>query len=311
MKRQLVIISLLVMAVIITLYLLIPTNHNFTYQTTVNCTEPAVARQITDINKWDLWWPGQKTSETIYSYKDHNYKIEKVLLNGFEATVYNNKDSVKGTLNFIFHGTDSTQFQWTSSAYSFSANPIKRFGQYLQLRKIKNSVEDLLRNLKKYFDSQENVYGMKIVKQKVTESSLISTKQTFRNYPSTEEIYSMINSVKEYIHKKGGEESSYPMLNVHREGDGIYQTMVAIPTKTELPSEGNFHLKKMVLGNILMAEVKGGIYTVIKGEQELTNYVNDYKKIAPAIPFQSLVTNRLSETDTSKWITRLHYPIFQ
>jgi hypothetical protein len=86
--------------------------------------------------------------------------------------------------------------------------------------------------------------------------------------------------------------------------------MVAIPTKTDLPSEGNFSLKKMVLGNILMAEVKGGMYTILKGEEEMTNYVNDYKKTAPAIPFQSLVTNRLVETDTSKWITRLYYPIF-
>ena len=87
--------------------------------------------------------------------------------------------------------------------------------------------------------------------------------------------------------------------------------MVAVPTKTELPSEGNFQLKKMIRGNILLAEVKGGLHTIINGEQELDNYVNDYKKIAPAIPFQSLVTNRQLVTDTSKWVTQLYYPIFQ
>jgi len=86
--------------------------------------------------------------------------------------------------------------------------------------------------------------------------------------------------------------------------------MVAIPTKSDLQSEGKFQLKKMVLGNILMAEVKGGVHIVMKGENELTNYMDDYKKLSPAIPFQSLITDRQLETDSSKWVTRLYYPIF-
>ncbi len=100
------------------------------------------------------------------------------------------------------------------------------------------------------------------------------------------------------------------MLNVHKDGPELYEAMVALPTKSDLLSTGNFQLKKMVLGKILMAEIKGGEHTIIKGEEELTNYVNDYKKISPAIPFQSLVTNRQQESDTSKWVTRLYYPIF-
>jgi len=67
----------------------------------------------------------------------------------------------------------------------------------------------------------------------------------------------------------------------------------------------------MIRGNILVAEIKGGIYSVNEAERQLVNYANDYKKISPAIPFQSLVTNRQLEPDTSKWVTRLYYPIFQ
>lgn len=152
---------------------------------------------------------------------------------------------------------------------------------------------------------------MKIIKQKVTPSSMISMNQTFLQYPSTQEIYSMINTVREYIRIKGGEENNHPMLNVYTEDKKVYKAMVAVPVKTDLPSEGKFRLKKLVLGNILMAEVNGGVETIMKAEKELSNYVNDYKKISPAIPFQSLITNRLLETDTSKWITRLYYPIFK
>ena len=66
----------------------------------------------------------------------------------------------------------------------------------------------------------------------------------------------------------------------------------------------------MVLGNILVGEVKGGLSTILNAEKQLANYVFDYGKASPAIPFQSLVTDRSLEADSSKWITRLNYPIF-
>ena len=31
---------------------------------------------------------------------------------------------------------------------------------------------------------------------------------------------------------------------------------------------------------------------------------------SPAIPFESLVTNRMQEPDTSKWVTKIYYPGF-
>ena len=100
------------------------------------------------------------------------------------------------------------------------------------------------------------------------------------------------------------------MLNVHREGAERYETMVAVPTESDVPTTEKFKIKKMVLGNILVSQVTGGEDRVKEGEKQLANYVEDYQKISPAIPFQSLVTERISEPDSTKWITRLYYPIF-
>lgn len=308
MKKWILISFAIILLLITALYFLIPGAHNYYYQATANCPQTAVARQITNHTNW-AWWPGRKKDDTNYSYKNFIYKIEKVLYNGIETTVFNNTDSLKGILQYLYYGNDSTQFQWTST-YIFSPNPFKRFKQYIQLNKFKNNVEDLLDDIKEYFGNQQNVYGMIITKQRVRESYMISVKDTFSHYPSAREIYKLIGSIKEYILRMDSEETDHPMLHVERYDSTTFEAMVAIPTKHELPSEGKFRLKKMVVGNILMAEVKGGMYTIMKGEEELTNYVNDYKKTSPAIPFQSLVTNRLLETDTLKWITKLYYPIF-
>jgi hypothetical protein len=309
MKKWILIFCLIILVIISAVYFFIPTHQTLASETTISCTESGASRIILNRNTWNSWWPAQKKDDNLYSYKNCDYRIDKILVNGLEATIFNDKDSTKGILQIIAEKTDSTQLKWAFT-FIFSNNPIKRLLQYLRYNNIKNNIESFIADIKKYFEKEENIYGMKVVKQKVAEASLISVKQSFRHYPTTHEIYNMINSLNKYIRQKGGKQSSYPMLNVHTEDSKNYEVMVAIPTEYDLPSEGNFNLKKMVLGNILMAEVKGGNYIIKKAEMELKNYVNDYKKISPAIPFQSLVTDRSLETDTAKWLTRLYYPVF-
>lgn len=310
MKKWIAIFSLSILLIIGSILFFLPSKSIFSYETQVNCTENAIDRQITNKDLWRFLWPQKNTNKNIFSFKNCRYRIDKFLLNGFETTIFNQKDSAKATLQIASLNIDSSKLTWTVS-FHFTNNPLKRLWQFSHFREnITTNIQDLSTALKLYFQKEENVYGMKVVNQKVTDSSLISTKKSFTHYPSSLEIYSLINSLKKFIKQKKGIETNYPMLNVHKETTDNYVAMVAIPTNHDLPSEGKFQLKKMVLGNILMAEIKGGQYRILKGEQELQNYVNDYKKVSPAIPYQSLVTNRLLEMDTTKWITRLYYPIF-
>ena len=43
--------------------------------------------------------------------------------------------------------------------------------------------------------------------------------------------------------------------------------------------------------------------------KQMEQYVSDHKYVRIAIPFQSLVTDRMNEPDSSKWITKIYYPI--
>ncbi|SDW38622.1 hypothetical protein SAMN05444410_102177 [Hydrobacter penzbergensis] len=309
MKKWVLVIVAVFFILIASVYFFIPGSQVFNYKITVNSAENGVSRMILDKEKWATWWPGKKEDEHHYNFGNYHYRISNIFLNSFTATVAHQPDSVQGLLQILPSETDSTQLLWTST-FSFSANPFTRIAQYRRFSGIKSNIQALLDTTKLILEKQETIYGMKIVQQKVTDSSLISLKKTFPHYPTTNEIYEMVRALKNYIATKGGTERNYPMLNVYQDGPDRFETMVAIPTQKDLPSEGLFRLKKMVLGNILMAEVTGGVSRVMKGEQELTNYVHDYRKTSPAIPYQSLVTDRSMQPDSARWITRLYYPIF-
>jgi hypothetical protein len=303
MLKRIVLITVLIGVVILVIYLLLPSQKLDKRTSTLTCTQPTVDRLILDRTKWSAWWPGGKKDDDNFNYKDYHYRIDQVLVDGFEATVYNQNDSAKLLLQITPAGTDSSRFTWFTEIIT---SPL---ASMISTKPIVHNINSFIDDVNSFFNKDKHIYGLDISMQNVKDSSLISVKSEFDHYPTVEEVYQLIEPLEQYLKQKQGKATGAPMLNVYHEGP-TYFTMVAIPTQRDLPSEGKFQLKKMVLGNILKAEVKGGIATITKGEEELANYAKDHWKTSPAIPFQSLVTNRLQEKDTSKWVTALYYPVF-
>jgi hypothetical protein len=164
--------------------------------------------------------------------------------------------------------------------------------------------------MQSFFSKPENIYGFTIRQEPVVDSILVSTFAMSKGYPSTAFIYNLLDQLKDYIKNQSAKETGYPMLNINTEDSINYLTRVAIPVDKELKSSGNISYKRMLgRGEILVAEVKGGPGLINNAFYQMKNYVNDYQRVAPAIPFLSLVTDRMNEPDTSKWITRIYYPV--
>ena len=62
-------------------------------------------------------------------------------------------------------------------------------------------------------------------------------------------------------------------------------------------------------GNCLVANVYGGRYTLDSLMRGMHHFTRENGFIMPAIPFESMVTNRLMQPDTSKWQTRIVFPV--
>ncbi|MGB8192124.1 MAG: GyrI-like domain-containing protein, partial [Chitinophagaceae bacterium] len=121
--------------------------------------------------------------------------------------------------------------------------------------------------------------------------------------------YKLVDQLRIYIANEGARETNNPMLHIRPVNDQQFETMVAIPVDKVLQGNKDIFLRRMIPGNILVTEVKGGRYTIDEGLKTLETYLSDYQKTSPAIPFESLVTDRSKESDTSKWVTRLYYPV--
>ncbi|MDQ3551061.1 MAG: hypothetical protein M3413_06010 [Bacteroidota bacterium] len=304
--RKIIIGIFILLAVVVIVYAFIPAVDKINSNIYINSNYNNVTRSLHEKHMWEQWWNEHHINDLIY--EESNFALQNSFLNIAEVNIKESNSSGTSLITVLQLNRDSSIVEWkynipSSEAYN---NKIKK---YFRSKEIKKQFEQKLQDLKKFVENPVNIYGLNIQQEKVKDSSLISIRTTLTAYPATEDIYNLVDQLSEYIQESGAKETDYPMLHV-MQSNGRYEIMVAIPVNKNLPAKGNIQPKRMVLGNILVAEVRGGDETVRKGLTEFDNYVTDYGKNSPAIPFASIITDRRKESDTSKWITRLNYPVF-
>ncbi|TAH07117.1 MAG: hypothetical protein EAZ13_07315 [Sphingobacteriia bacterium] len=308
MKRKIIVFFLIVLITIGITYLL-PSKGEEVESTSVEIPLEAVIRTMSDQKKWTGWWSGKVITDSSYELNGASINIEKNLLNGFNAQIINGNLISKIELQFMPISPLETKFT-IHLTHQFSSNVFTKATQYIHLLKTKKIKAQLLNSLSAFFSNTKSVYGFAIETQKITQSSLIATKKDLNHYPSVIELYELIHQLKQYIASQNAKAMDEPIMNVFKLDSSNYRLMAAISTDRDLPSTDTYFLKNMVLGNVLVADIIGGQQAIEAGIRALEYYLQDYKKMCPAIPFQRLVTDRSAEKDSSKWITKLYYPIY-
>lgn len=315
MKKWLTGIIVFLMVLMACMYLLIPTNFFVRQSLSIQVNSKGFDRTILDDKIMEQWWPGPRKDDTInykhenFYFNGNNYKITEKKMNSIVFSVTNLSDSANAELNFIATKPDSVKLIWTAQM-NISTVPTKRLQDYFKARKLKNDLNKLLVKLKSFYSNQDNIYGMHIQKNYVVDSILVSTFDTSKGYPTTKFIYTLIDRLKKYIAANSAVETGFPMVNISTADSISFFTRVAIPVNKKLNSSGDISYKLMPGGgNILITEVKGGQSAINEAFDQIENYVTDHGRVAPAIPYQSLITNRMQVQDSSKWITKIYYPV--
>jgi effector-binding domain-containing protein len=313
MKKLLIGLLIFLILFLGCIYILIPARITVTSITTVSASINSTQRYLSDKPDRIKWWPGNDNvskadlESNISFYRGYNFKIPHHLSNSTIVLITKDSNDINSSIIFIKLTIDTTLIQWQYN-FQTSINPIKRIRVYAEARDLKNTIDDISKDFKSYMDKPENVYNLRIENKKVKDTLLLSTKKIFSTKPRIEDVYDMIAKLKDYIQNNGVKETNFPMLNV-RETETKFEAMVAIPIDKRVKETDNYLIKRMVPGNILVTEIKGGLKTVEKAYKNFDYYISDYNFSMPAIPFELLITDRTKEADTSKWITRIYYPV--
>jgi hypothetical protein len=313
MKRIIAAIVILFILALAGTYIFIPKKLKISSAIKYQANGEGLFRFLFADSNWEKWWPGKISTDTsskkIFTYSGYNYSIEKIRYHSFELTLSKNENSYNSLLKIISFEKDSSAIQIESELNSGS-DPVSRIQNYFKAKKIKSGFDDLLVALKDHTKNVKDLYGYDIKNEKVEMQFLLSTSKVFSHSPTTEDIYSLVSIIREHIRKTDGKEEFSPMLNIESEDSINYYVRVGVPVNKKLPEKENISLKQMVKnGNILVAEVRGDQKTINEAIKQIEKYITDYQRSNIAIPFQSLITDRSKESDSTKWITKIYYPV--
>jgi hypothetical protein len=315
MKNFLIVVISFCILILACVYIFIPKKLEISKVDYSFCNINGASRTIHNSHGWWKWWPGadsirhnNQTDSVWYYYNGYTYHLNEKLYDAINIQIKNSETTIESNIQIFKLNFDSVALVWKCNLPT-SMNPVTRILKYRQAKKIRDNMAIILSGLVSFLNNKENIYGINLHVVVSKDSTMVATKDVTANYPTTAEIYSLIGNLKSYIKSNGAKENNFPMLNVRKLENSEFETMVAIPTNKHLDGNGKIFFSRFVPWKVLTAEVRGGNSTVEEALHQMKLYMSDYQKTAMAIPFQSLVTDRIQEPDTLKWVTNIYVPV--
>lgn len=316
MKKWLLFLFALIVLFAAGTYVFIPSVITIASSEVAKTTDIGAERVIIDENKWAQWWnyghketaiPG--SSGEGFRMGDYTCKLTGKFYKSAEISINNAGLQLSSKLVIVPLGIDSTGIQWTSELPSGN-NPIARFQHYREAIRIKKNMDAVLSNLRDFLSKTENVYGINVERTQLKDTLYVSAKTSLSAYPSVKDIYNLIGKINTYLTKNNSPATGSPIYNITQMDQAHYQLMAAVPTDRKLQETEGFAMKNMIKGSFMITEVVGGEKEVAHAWQNLRQYFQDYRKTSMAMNFTMLVTDRMLQPDSSKWVTKLYMPVY-
>ena len=280
-------------------YLLIPNQLVIKGSQMVYQPSSGLIRGMMETSKWSAWMP-----------KDIDLKATSSLVATIQTDLYHDGINVPVEFSIENGENKNSVIAFETSMDNRQWSPIARVQYFIFAKTIQNKLDKVLTAACNYYNYTKGVYGFDIVETKVKDSSYLAIDQTLTDTPSLVQIYQMFDQLTAFINTQNGKVKGDPMVNITRVNANEVYIQVAIPLEKDIPVNGAFTIKKMVLGNLLAVEVQGNQATVQQAFEATKLYISDKQKISPAIPFVIYHTNRLLEKDSSQWKSTINYPIY-
>jgi hypothetical protein len=285
MKKWVLIVGLI--AVGGAIYIFFSREHKISKVIKGKCSILAANRCFTDTSKWAKWWP----------QGGPGYEITGVYYNEVRVRLRNAGDTgIAGVMRIAQINMDSVAVGWESAVVRHK-------------KEVGEKIDVILNAFKSYVEKPENIYGVNFKQTFCNDSTLITLNLISTNYPTTALIYRMIDSLKDYAASQHAKEINFPMLNVSQISNTEYKVMVALSLDKRLAGTGRIVIKRFVPWKMLEGEVYGGTSLVIRALRQLYLFRDDHRLSIMAVPFQSLITDRSKEQDSTKWVTKVCAPI--
>jgi hypothetical protein len=310
MKYARLAIPLFIITSIISFYLLIPSTIKVSTFKITAANELSILRLITNHHLMFKSMANYKDSSgQKIKINDVHFTLNNALSNLIQIDIATNKIQTKSFITVNNINKDSAAIRWFFEIKT-GWNPISRWNDYQEAKKIKKASAQLLDEMKSFVEQPINIYGFDIKEITLNDTLLLVTKFKCDKRPTNNQIYTAADEIEKYLKQFNQKAINNPMVTILDNQNYDYTVMVGLSIRSIVPETDKFKLKRMpVNGKMFITNVTGGDLSIQNGYEALKNYLLDAKRPSPAVPFELLINDRRLNLDSTKWQTRIYYPV--
>lgn len=304
MKKWVYVAAGILLVSVVLIEVFIPSTLTISRIEPLQCRAASVWPFLSDEARWEDWWPDSTTRR--------DFHIQQLSYQAIDITIQQGKLQLGSRMTLMSLGNqDSSLLHWQTQLHCGS-NPVDRVRQYLRATRLKAAMDGVLDRVRVFAEKKENLYGMDIHVGTLRDTLLIATRMEKMGMPVNDDIYAQVGKLSGYISEMQCHQTNSPMVNIGPDTShpGGYQLMVALPVDCRLEGRDGLFFKRLIPWKYLIGEVKGGPGAVDRAFRSMDKFIHDYQLTVMAIPFQMLVTDRRQQPDSTRWVTKIYYPIF-
>jgi len=334
LKKVLIIFGAIIVLLIIIAFIL-PSKVKIERSLTMKTTKPVVYEQVNNMKKWEKWSPWHRMDTAMQiTYGDtifgtgawYSWTSENSNLGNGKMLITNSHPNDSIITDLIFEGEkpsvgkyffekveDSVKVTWTME-WETGYNPVNRWMGLLMKGFIGGTFEQGLANL----DSVCQVYAKYAAKSGDVAVELADQKQqpyiyirdTCTMATISGKLGQIYGELQKFINEKGLQMAGAPFAIYHNPDTSMIMDVEAgFPVDKAVQPAGRIKAGEFKAGKIAVAEHVGSFNTVADTYTGIMNWISKNGKQIAGPPSEHYLTDPSVETDTSKWITKIVFPV--
>ena len=332
--KKIGIVLLAIVAVVVCTSYLLPSTSHVERSHVMKAPVAVIYDQVNTLKNWKAWSPWYRMEPTAkMEYGNlpsgagawYAWSGEKTG-SGRMTVVHAQPDSVvnfemeftgqgKAYAGFIFTPEgNNTKVTWTFKSEP-TLNPVARWFGFLAMEKLlAPDYEAGLVNLEKVSDSVAKAKPpapeIIISSMEIDEQPVLTVRSTIPVTEITNTLIKSFGMVGAYI-KKHNLKQAGPVFAIYHSYNesGTTDMEAGVPIDKADKGSGEVKGSKIEKGEVAVADYYGPYEGTKKAHEMVTTWIKERNRAVKGSPWESYVTDPMTEKDSNKWLTKVYYPL--
>lgn len=166
-------------------------------------------------------------------------------------------------------------------------------------------------DLKNFMENNDLYYGYKIIKKRVTDTSIVVLRKMVLTKNKFSEAAKILTALKEYVSLHHLSQTQPLMAQFFDKTSDSSQVNIGLPVDKKILAKYPFSFMEMpTTGYLYTVRFRGKFSDRLKAYAAVHRYFNDRLMPVPILPFETYLDNKLPATESDEINIQINFPTF-